>query len=190
MSVLIAGLLLFFIPHSLSIVNEDLRDRCEARLGELGWKGLYSVVSLAGMVLIVMGYGEARLTAELLYSPPPALRHVAMLLLALAFPLIVATYFPGRIKAMVKHPMLLGTALWGLAHLALNGSVADVLLFGSFALWALLDLWSMRSREQRAIVTVPVFAWNDIVAIVVGLGVYGVFVVKAHVWLTGVALVS
>ena len=190
MTLLIAGLLLFFVPHSLSIWNESLRDRCEAKLGEMGWKGLYSIVSLAGMVLIVMGYGEARLTAEWLYTPPAALRHVAMLLLALVFPLIVATYFPGRIKAIVKHPMLIGTALWGFAHLLLNGSVADALLFGSFALWALLDLWSMNSREQRAIVTAPVFAWNDIIAIVVGLGVYGLFVVKAHVWLTGVPLVS
>lgn len=188
MSVLIAGLLLFFVPHSLSIVNEGFRDRCHERLGELGWKGLYSVVSIAGFLLIVWGYGEARMISDVLYTPPAELRHVAMLLLALVFPLMFATYFPGRIKAMVGHPMLIGTALWGMAHLLLNGRVADVLLFGSFAVWALLDLWSMRQREQRAILTAPVFALNDAIAVVGGLGVYGLFVWKAHFWVTGVPL--
>lgn len=190
MSLLIAGLLLFFIPHSLSIVNEGLRDKYEAKFGELAWKGLYSVVSVLGMVMIVYGYGDARATAQFLYTPPTGLRHMAMLFLLPVFPLIVATYFPGRIKNVVKHPMLIATALWGVVHLLLNGSVADILLFGSFGLWALLQLWSMRRRTQRAIATAPNFAGNDVIAIVLGLGIYGLFVVKAHLWLTGVPLIS
>lgn len=188
MDLLIAGLLLFFIPHSLSIVNEDLRDRCVAACGELAWKGLYSLVSMAGLVLIIIGYGDARATSGIIYTSPAALRPAAMLLLLPVFPLIAATYFPGRIKTIARHPMLLATALWSLAHLLLNGGVADVLLFGAFGVWALLELWSMRHRTQRALVTVPPSAWNDAVALIVGLALYGAFVVKLHVWVTGVPL--
>ena len=189
MSLLLIGLVLFFVPHSLSIVNENLRNRCAARLGELGWKGVYTIVSLLGLVLMIKGYGEARFSSAVLYTPPSALRHLSMLLMLFVFPLIVATYFPGRIKAFLKHPMLIATLLWGLAHLMLRGRAADVLLFGSFAVWALLDLLSMRSRKQRAIVTMPTSSWNDMVAIVIGLAIYGAFIFKVHFWVTGIPLI-
>ncbi|MDO3722873.1 NnrU family protein [Marinobacter sp. chi1] len=190
MLTLIAGLILFFGIHSLSIINEPQRDRWCAKLGENAFKGIFSLLSLAGLVLIVMGYGAARMEPTLLYTPPTGLRHLSMLLLVPVFPLLVATYLPGRIKAAVKHPMLVAVKLWALAHLLANGMLHDVLLFGSFLAWAVVDRISMKRRTQRAVTKATASNKNDIIAVVVGLALYVVTVLWAHQWLIGVAPVG
>lgn len=185
--VLIAGLILFFGTHSVSIVNSSWRDRVAARIGEGPWKGLYSLVAIAGLVLIVWGFGLARQDPTILYVPPVWLRHVALLLLVFVFPLLLAAYLPGRIKAITKHPMLVATKLWAFAHLLANGTLADLLLFGSFLAWAVVDRISMRHREQRPLPGAPPSPWNDAIAVVVGLVLYVAFVLRLHVWLFGVS---
>ncbi|MEQ9546135.1 MAG: NnrU family protein [Marinobacter sp.] len=187
MTTLIIGLVLFLGIHSLSIVNEPLRDRMHASLGELPFKGLYSLVSLIGLVLIVWGYGAARMDPTVLYTPPGWLRHLAMLLLIPVFPLLFATYFPGKIKARLGHPMLVAVKLWALAHLLANGMLHDLLLFGSFLGWAVADRISLKRRSERPIATLPASKANDAIAVVGGLVVYVVFVFWAHQWLFGVA---
>ena len=154
MNVLLLGLVLFFGVHSVSIVSDPWRNRVAAKLGEMTWQGIYALVSIAGFVLIVWGYGLARHVPVLVYVPPGWLRPVAMLLLVPVFPLLLAAYLPGRIKAVTRHPMLLAIQLWALAHLLVNGKLADVLLFGAFLVWAVLDRISMMRRTQRPI---PVF---------------------------------
>ena len=129
MLLLIIGLVLFLGIHSVSIVAEGWRDSTMQRVGEGAWKGIYSLVSLAGFGLIVWGYGEARLDHVLLYAPPAWLRHVGMLVLLPVFPLLVAVYFPGRIRRVAKHPMLLATKLWALAHLLMNGASGPVVVW-------------------------------------------------------------
>ncbi|EON91637.1 protein NnrU [Marinobacter lipolyticus SM19] len=187
MTTLIIGLVLFLGIHSLSIVNEPLRDRMHASLGELPFKGLYSLASLIGLVLIVWGYGAARMDPTVLYTPPGWLRHLAMLLLIPVFPLLFATYFPGKIKAKLGHPMLVSVKLWALAHLLANGMLYDLLLFGSFLAWAVADRISLKRRSERPIATLPASKANDAIAVVGGLVVYVVFVFWAHQWLFGVA---
>lgn len=187
MAMLIAGLVIFLGIHSLSIVNEPLRNRLSNSMGEWPFKGTYSVVSLLGLVLIVIGYGAARLEPTVLYTPPGWLRHVAMLLLIPVFPLLFATYFPGRIKATLKHPMLVAVKLWALAHLLANGMLHDVLLFGAFLAWAVVDRISMKRRTQRAIITMPKSGANDAIAVIGGLAVYFITVFWAHQWLIGVS---
>lgn len=187
MAMLIAGLVIFLGIHSLSIVNEPLRNRLSNSMGEWPFKGVYSVVSLLGLVLIVIGYGAARLEPTVLYTPPGWLRHVAMLLLIPVFPLLFATYFPGRIKATLKHPMLVAVKLWALAHLLANGMLHDVLLFGAFLAWAVVDRISMKRRTQRAIITMPKSGANDAIAVIGGLAVYFITVFWAHQWLIGVS---
>lgn len=137
MTLLIAGLALFFISHSISIINEPWRNRMAAQLGETVWQGLYGLVALAGLVFIVWGYGLAQQTPVPLYTPPPWGRSANLLLMLPVFPLLVATYFPGRIGAAVKHPMLLATLLWALAHLLVTGTLTSLLLFGCFLIWAI-----------------------------------------------------
>jgi uncharacterized membrane protein len=187
MSVFLLGLVIFFFVHSVSIFNEPWRDRMVAKMGERQWQGLYSVITIAGFVLIVWGYGLARYDPVLLYSPPMWARHVAMLLLVPVFPLLLATYLPGRIQTATKHPTLVATKLWAIAHLLANGMLADVILFGAFLAWAVVDRISMKHRTQRPIPGAPPSRKNDFVAVLVGLGLYVVFVLWLHTWLIGVS---
>ena len=188
MLLLIIGLVLFLGIHSVSIVAEGWRDSTMQRVGEGAWKGIYSLVSLAGFGLFGWGYGEARLDPVLLYAPPAWLRHVGMLVLLPVFPLLVAVYFPGRIKRVAKHPMLLATKLWALAHLLMNGMLADVLLFGGFLIWAIADRISMKRRTQRPLPSLPESKINDVIVFVVGIGIYFVFVKWLHTVLIGIPI--
>ena len=187
MGMLIIGLVLFLGIHTVSIVAPQWREAQVARLGEGPWKGVYSVVSAIGFGLLIYGYGAARQSPVVLYTPPTALRHVALLLMLPVFPLLVAAYVPGRIKAMAKHPMLLATKFWALAHLLANGTLADVLLFGGFLAWAVADRISVKRRPARPIPGAPPRPYNDVIVVVVGLALYALFVMGAHRWLFGVS---
>jgi uncharacterized membrane protein len=183
---LVVGLVIFLGVHSIAIFAPGWRERMIARVGVSPWKILYSLVSIAGFLLIVSGYAAARAEPVLLYQPPFWLRHVAMLLLLPAFPLLLAAYLPGRIKAAVKHPMLAAVKAWALAHLLVNGMVADVLLFGGFLAWAVLDRISAGKRPQAPTTLRASATRNDIIAVVAGLGIYVLFVAWGHVRLVGV----
>jgi uncharacterized membrane protein len=190
MTTLIAGLVIFLGIHSLSIVNAPLRDRLAERLGRLGWFAAYSVIALVGFVLIVQGYASARLDPVVLYVPPTWLRHVALLLLVLIFPLLLAAYLPGRIQDVTRHPMLLATKIWAFAHLLANGMLHDVVLFGAFLAWAVADRISLKRRTQPPVPAAPRGKINDVIAVVGGLGLYVWFVMHGHAWLFGVAPVA
>ena len=151
MTLLVLGLAVFLGVHSVRIVADDWRSARIAAMGEARWKLAYSVIALVGLVLIVYGYGQARQATVLLYAPPIWMRHVAALLSLPAFMLIAAAYVNGtRIKARVGHPMILGVKLWAVAHLLANGTAADVVLFGAFLVWAVLDYVAARRRDRVA----------------------------------------
>lgn len=187
---LILGLALFLGVHSVSIVSPQGRHALAQRMGEGGFKGLYTLVSLAGFALIVWGYGLAREAPVLLYTPPTGMRHLAALLMLPVFVLLFAAYLPGRIQRAAKHPMLLAVKFWALAHLLANGTLADVLLFGGFLAWAVADRISVKRRAAAGLLrSAPTRAGgpvNDAIALVGGLAVYAVFVLWAHAWLFGV----
>lgn len=182
---LILGLVLFFGFHSMSILALPLRDRIAAK-SELGWKLAYSVVSLIGLILISKGYAELRLTPTVLYVAPIWLYHVAAVLLLPTFIFLFAPYFPGRISGATRHPQLIAVKLWAVSHLLVNGTLADMLLFGSFLLWAVADRISMKHRTARAVPAVPQSQANDIVVVVLGLIVYTATVFWFHEMLFGV----
>jgi uncharacterized membrane protein len=144
-------------------------------------------VAIAGLVLIIWGYGLARQMPTVVYVPPTGLRHVALLLMLPVFPLLLAAYMPGRIQAVTRHPMLLATKIWALAHLLANGMLHDLLLFGGFLAWAIADRVSMKRREQRPVPGAPPSRYNDVIAVVAGLGIYVWFVLMGHAWLFGVS---
>ena len=187
MSMLLLGLVIFLGIHSVSIVAPGWRDAMAARLGVGAWKGLYSLVSLVGFLLLLKGYALARLEPSLVWVPPVGLRHVAALLMLPVFPLLFATYLPGRIRAAAKHPMLAAVKFWALAHLLANGMLADIVLFGSLLVWAVADRISLKRRAPRTTPAAPAKPFNDILAVVLGLAVYAVFVMGAHRMLFGVA---
>ncbi|MBI3147905.1 MAG: NnrU family protein [Betaproteobacteria bacterium] len=188
MTLLIAGLVLFFGVHSLRIFAEDWRARQIAARGLNPYKGFHSISSALGLALIVWGYALARAEPTVLWVPPLWTRHLAATLMLPAFILLTAAYVPGNhIKARLGHPMLLGTKVWALSHLLANGNLADVLLFGSFLAWAILDFRSARRRDRAANRTYPAAGWGrDLAAVVVGSGVWAFFLLYAHLWLMGV----
>lgn len=189
MLVLILGLALFLGTHSVRLVADDWRTRQVNRFGELRWKGLYSIVSIAGFVLIVWGYGHARLDPVYLWFAPVWTKHLAALLTLPAFVLLVAAYVPRtRIRARIGHPMLAGTKLWALAHLIANGTLADVLLFGSFLIWAICTFIVSRRRDRYAgVLRKAGGIRQDALAVAIGILAWYVFARYAHAWLFGVA---
>ena len=188
MTLLILGLILFLGTHSVRIVADGWRAARIAQLGEHGWKGLFSLASALGLGLIVWGYGLARAEPVALWAPPGWTKHVAALLTLPAFVLIAAAYIPGnRIKAAVGHPMVAGVKVWAIAHLLSNGNLADVLLFGAFLAWAVIDFRSARQRDRAANVRYPAgtLARDGIVA-AAGVGGWALFASLLHFWLIGV----
>lgn len=150
MEYLLAGLVLFLGIHSTRIWADGWRSQVVARIGLQPWKMLYTALSVAGLVLIVWGWGLARQSPVLLWQPPAGLRHAAALVTLLSFVLLAAAFVPGnQIKARFHHPMVLSVKAWALAHLLANGSLADVLLFGSFLAWSVAQFIVLRRRDRR-----------------------------------------
>ncbi len=189
MSYLVLGLVLFLGVHSVRIVADGWRTQMRARMGELPWKGLYSLASILGLALIVWGYGLARQQPVVLWNPPVGMRHAASLLTLIAFVLLAAAYVPrNALKARLHHPMVLGVKVWALAHLLSNGNLADVVLFGGFLLWAVLDFRAARQRDRaQGMVYAPGTAAGTGIAVVVGAAAWAGFAFWAHAWLIGVA---
>lgn len=188
MLIFLTGLLLFLGVHSVRIVGDDWRNKQRRKLGENTWRGIYSVLSLVGLVLLIWGYGMLREQPTLIWIPPLGMRHAASLLTLLAFILLVAAYVPGNaIKARVHHPMVAGVKLWAVAHLMSNGSLADIILFGSFLLWAVADFISARKRDRLGgSVQVATTMKATLITVVVGVVSWVVFAFWLHGWLIGV----
>lgn len=185
MTILILGLAVFLGVHALRIVAAPFRN-AQIAANEKRWKGLYSLIALVGFGLIIGGWILARPMAPQVYDPPAWGRHAAMALVWIAFILLAGSNGPvGRIKATVRHPMLLGTIAWASGHLLANGDLASVILFGSFLAWAILDLISAVNRKEPApVVTKPM---ADVIAVVAGTALYAVFVAVLHRVLFGVS---
>jgi uncharacterized membrane protein len=159
MTALILGLVIFLGVHSTRLAADEWRSGFIARRGPMAWKGLYSVLSLVGFVLLVWGYGQARQQPVVLWAVPKGAAHLASLLTLVSFVLLAAKEIPGNgIKARVHHPMTLGIKVWAFAHLLANNTLADLVLFGSFLAWS----------------------------IAVFIAVWLVFAMWAHGWLIGV----
>lgn len=188
MAWLILGLVLFLGVHSVRIVAEDWRSRTIARLGEGRWKGGYTLLSLAGFALIVYGYHAAWQSPVALWAPPVWTRHLAALLMLLSFVLLAAAYVPGNaLKAAIGHPMVVAVKVWALAHLLANHTLADVVLFGSFLVWAVLDFRAARARDRAAgTVYARGPALRTVLTVVIGLVAWAVFAIWLHGWLFGV----
>jgi len=188
---LVMGLALFIGIH-LVTTQPDLRQGLAQRMGDGPYKGLYSLLSFAGLALIILGYHKVQLAPgknPILWTPPLWGRHVTMLLMLPVFPLLVATYLPGRISAAIRHPMITAVKFWALAHLFVRGDAASVLLFAGLLGWAVYDRISLKHRETAGLVSVNSGPMrNDIIAIVAGLAIYAIFLKWGHALLIGVPL--
>ena len=190
---LVAGLILFLGVHLSRVVAPEFRATTIATRGDGVWKGIYTAASLVGFGLIIWFYGDAVANGPYLYEPPVWAKHINALLMLFASISMGVYLFPaGRLKPALKHPMLLAVKIWALGHLLANGSLAAILLFGSFLAWAVVVRIALKKREQRGEASLPVagpIKW-DLFAVVAGLIIYVVFVGWLHLWLFGVAPIS
>ncbi len=189
MELMVAGLIVFLGVHSVRVFAEPLRAQAIARLGEKPWKGVYALLSLAGFALLVYGYGLARQSPVVVWTPPRGMAHLAALLTLVSFVFLVAAYVPGNgIKARLHHPMVLGVKVWALAHLLANGTLADMVLFGAFLLWSVLLYRASRQRDRAQGTVYPpgrrAATW---ITLVVGVAAWLVFAFWGHARLIGVS---
>jgi uncharacterized membrane protein len=191
MLLLVIGLLIFFLMHAVP-TRPDLRRRLVGHLGEVGYKVIFSIVSISGLALIVIGYGIARGMAiqnPELWTPPIWTRHLAFVLMMPAMILLVAAYVPSRIRSATRHPMLIAIKLWAVSHLLANGDLASVMLFGSFLVFAGYDRVSAERRAARGPVGIRTGGLgSDVVVVAGGVALYAFMLLVGHVWLIGVAL--
>jgi uncharacterized membrane protein len=190
MALLVLGIVIFLGMHLVRVVAPGVRASFIERNGKNAWMGIYAVISLIGLGLIIYGFGEARAVTGMLYNPPVFLKHISLLLMLLAFICLAAGFLPaGRIAVAVKHPQILSIKIWALAHLLANGETSSVLLFGAFLAWAVVMRISMKRRQRAGELVLPVFRSSsyDLLAVVIGVVAYGLFIWKLHEWLIGVA---
>ena len=189
MLLLITGLVIFLGCHTIGYGPAAWKAGLTARLGIGGYKGVYSLLSLVGFVLLIIGYGQARLMPEVLWPSPAWTRHATVALLLPTMIMLVATYVPNNaIKASLGHPMILSVKTWALAHLISNGSLADLVLFGSFLTWGVLAFVVSRRRDRaNPPEPRPVTLGATLVCVVAGSIVWAVFLMGGHKLLIGVS---
>jgi len=190
MSIFLAGLVLFIGVHSIYILLPGVRSAAIARIGYNPWRGIYSLVSLTGLILTIYGYGLARQDPVPLFAPPPWARDFAFTLMAVALPLLVASFFPvpTRIGRFVHHPMLMAVTLWSVAHALAIGTLAGVLLSAVFFVWTLAARFSLIARPMTAASAAPPEPMNDWIAVAIGLAVWAAMLFGLHDWLIGTPL--
>ncbi len=189
MAILVLGLVIFLGLHSIRIVSESRRERAIARFGQGPWKGIYSLISVIGLVLIVWGFARARYDAPQVWTPLPGARHITMLLMLVVLILLASYLFKRSYMAVwTHHPMVWAVLLWSIGHLIANGSAADIVLFGAFLVWSVADLASSYARDRRNGVVYPEPQLAATAgAVVVGLVVYALLIGGLHLWLFGVS---
>ncbi|MDQ7018931.1 MAG: NnrU family protein [Robiginitomaculum sp.] len=184
MTYLYIGILLFFGIHLVPALG-PLKAGLVNRFGDKGYRALFALVSAAGLGLMIWGMAQADKTP--LYTPPPWGVMVTYLLVFPAFVLLASAHMKGRIRKMVRHPMLLGVLMWAVGHLLANGDRAGTWLFGSFAVYSVFGIVSSSLRDPAPEYTIkPV---HDIMALVGGIALALVFVFYAHQFLFGVKII-
>ncbi|MFO1089370.1 MAG: NnrU family protein [Hyphomicrobiales bacterium] len=185
MTTLIVGMVLFFGAHLVPMT--PLKPALLRSMGEQIYKSLFALVSLAGLVTIIWGYSFAKngpAGADLIYEPAPWARHVTFLFVLLAFISLAISFHKGRLKLWLKNPMSIAVALWAIGHLIANGALPDILLFGSFLVFALLDIaYSTAAGKAPSFTPKP---RQDIIAPIAGVAMYAIFL-ALHKWLIGVS---
>ena len=197
MDMLIAGLVIFLGVHALRVWGEGLRSALVLKLGPMGFKGVYSIASLAGLYMLILGYGQARLEPVPLWTPPRGMGHATLALMWISMVMLASSGIPrNAIKARLRHPMVLGVKVWALSHILANGTLHDLLLFGGFLVWAVLSFRAARQRDRAALEAgdvaenPPTSAAATVGAVLAGTAVWAAFIMVVHLWLIGVAPIA
>lgn len=184
MLLLVAGLILFLGIHLVPTLP-GLRFALVQRWGEQRYKGAFSLVSLAGLALIIGGYATAAPGARL-FEPSPTAIAIAPYAMTLSLVLLAAANLRSHIRRVLRHPMLLGVAIWASVHLLANGDTRGTVLFASFLAYATVDLVSAVQRHATKLFAPT--ARHDLIAVVAGT-IATLAVMALHRVLFGVAVV-
>ncbi|MCD2180136.1 NnrU family protein [Rhizobium sp. C1] len=190
MALLVFSIVLFLVLHSLRVFAPAWRERTIARMGVKAWRGAYSLLSIASLVLLIYAFGASRAQTPILYTPPMFMTHITLTLMLIAMILLMASILPaGKIAVWVKHPMVTSVKVWAFAHLLSNGELNSVLLFGGFLIWAVLVRISAkrRARAGEKVVRDFVSTQYDAAAILGGVALYAVILLYLHQMLIGVS---
>ncbi len=171
LGIFILGLVVFFATH-LFITFRGARADAIAKLGLNGYRALFALVSIAGLALIVWGFGQYHAHAPQIWSPPAFMRHITVGLMLFAVIFFTAAFIPSHIKAKLKHPMLAGVKTWALAHLLSNGDLGSILLFGTFLAWGVYARIAAKKRGDLGATTAPAGYTNDILVVLIGIVIY------------------
>jgi uncharacterized membrane protein len=173
LAVEIIGLAIFLGPHVFVTMRNE-RASLVARIGEWPYRGLFSLVSIAGIVIIAYGFASYRAAGTIMvWNPPAWTRHIVVVLMWPASIMVAAAYIPGNIQRVLKHPMLVGVKTWAFAHLCANGDLGGIILFGSVLAWAVYDRITLKHRADPGAPPIPVGGGkNDMIAIVAGTIIY------------------
>lgn len=189
MALFIIGLVLFLGIHLLRVIAPGVRASMVASMGANAFRGIYSLVSIVSLCLLIYGFGMARQDTGILYDPPIFLRHITLLLMLFALIVLVAGFLPsGYIAAYTKHPQILSIKIWAFAHLLANGETVQVILFAAFLAWGVVMRIAYKRRALNGEITERAYkSWTyDVVAVVIGVVLYGLFFWRLHELLIGV----
>ncbi len=185
MAILMTGLLLWVVVHFIPSLAQPLKARWIQRTGPMGYQGSFALMILLSVVLIVIGWRST--VPETVYVLPAFSRHLAMLLMLLAFILMGASHAKTRIKRMVRHPQLTGLMVWAVAHLLVNGDTRSILLFGCLGLWAFFTVIAINRREGDWQKTEAPNMAVEIRGLLISFAIF-IAAAFAHRWFTGVPL--
>lgn len=172
LATLILGLIVMLGAH-VFVTFRGARAGLIERLGQNGYRALFSIVSVAGLVLIVWGYGQYRAHEWVdVWSPPAFMRHVTVGLMLVASILLPAAYIPSHIKTKTKHPMLAAIKIWAFAHMLSNGDLGSILLFGGFLAWAVYGRIAAKRRGDSVAVAAPAGWRNDVLVVATGVAIF------------------
>ena len=199
MTWLLLGLVLFLGAHSTRIFAGGWRTKTMEAWGEKPFKGVLALVSLLGFYGLIVGYAQVRMEPVVIWQPPIATRHISVLLMLFASILLVAAYIPANhFKVRLGHPMVLSVKVWALAHLLANGNLADLILFGAFLAWSVMNFKSARARDRAKAESLALVADESVqtalpktsatlMAVVVGAGLWALITFVLHAKVVGVS---
>ena len=186
MALIYVGMTLFATPHLLSMLFPAVRNRLSARLGENRYKGVYSLASLLGLILIGIGYWQMRHGAQAgatYYEATAGAGHLTLSLVLIAFILIASIDGQGYIRKWVRHPFSIGIAIWSIGHLMANGEIYVVPIFAMFLALSILDI-ALGFLRDGAHHFEPQIR-RDGIAVVAGIFAFAVFAFGFHPYILG-----
>jgi uncharacterized membrane protein len=182
MTSLIVALVVWSLIHFIPATAIDFRANLVRRLGPATYKAVFTLVTIGALLLLIHGWKAA--PAHSVFSPPSWGAYAAIGLSLLASFCFFAPYVSNNLRRLVRHPQLAGVVLWAFGHLLANGEARSTVLFGGFAVWAILEMILLNRRDGVWIRPSPVPHSADVRLVMTGIGFFAL-ILYSHLWLFG-----